>query len=429
MKDPILEFSSISVVYDYINSLQSNTPSVRDECDISSYQINHFQVGQGASSVVEASSVISLGAPLTDEEYGGVLRSVDVTSATLYIREGVPFTDQDFVSITNQGQLGTSSLVSVVFLDEQTANGTTINEVGLFVDNPFLVQGQASQLEQAPTNNPNQLGFAPNSPSNSTVDTSPREEPGHLLAAYRHITPIQKEDYFSLMIRWTLNFTEDRSPFVPTVTTTTQTMTSVTSTTSTTATTASTTTPITSTSTITTSTITTSTTTATTIATTAATTIATTVATTIATTLSTTTAATTAATTTTALQTPWFVYQDTSGNDVLTIYAIPTADSGVSAGANGNAIYHGLSRSGARGGPYAYAIKLFNSLSTPTAGVGIATYQGVNGTNPIASLVGVINANTNYHLIRAIFHNETEDVYSDPNTYANATQFTNGSGG
>ena len=92
---------------------QSNTPSVRDECDISSYQINHFQVGQGASSVVEASSVISLGAPLTDEEYGGVLRSVNVTSATLYIREGVPFTDQDFVSITNQGQLGTSSLVSI----------------------------------------------------------------------------------------------------------------------------------------------------------------------------------------------------------------------------------------------------------------------------------------------------------------------------
>ena len=120
-----------------------------------------------------------------------------------------------------------------------------------------------------------------------------------------------------------------------------------------------------------------------------------------------------------------------NGNDVLTIYAMPTAEPdppgpGEIAGTAGNAIYHGLKRSGARPGPYSYNLKLFDSNN---AGVGIATYSASAGSTAIEDLVDDINTgHSNYPYIFAIFHNESEAEFSDPNTYANAIAFTNGSG-
>jgi len=181
--------------------------AVRLPCDISPYQINRFQVGTGASGVTETSAVYALGAPLEDGKYGGSARSVDVENALLYLREDTPLEEQAFVKLERQGQLGTSSLVSVVFLDEQTANGIKIDEVGLFVDNPFLYFKYGSTLGVAPANF-SQLGGG--ATASGAVGTPDPERPGHLLAAYRQITPVQKESYFSLMIRWTINFSVDR---------------------------------------------------------------------------------------------------------------------------------------------------------------------------------------------------------------------------
>ena len=185
-----------------------DTPPVRDKCELGHFQISHFQVGSGASGVPETSGVVSLGAPLSDAQYGSVGRSVDITSGILYEEEGIPLGVQDFVILKNQGILGTSSLVSVVFLDEQTANGHTINEVGLFVDNPFLsldTSGVRFRTEPSPVN---LLGGNGGGTGGGAIEIS--EVPGHLLAAYRHISPIKKENYFSLLIRWSINFSLPR---------------------------------------------------------------------------------------------------------------------------------------------------------------------------------------------------------------------------
>ena len=176
-----------------------DTPPVRDKCELGHFQISHFQVGSGASGVPETSGVVSLGAPLSDAQYGSVGR-------ILYEEENIRVGAQDFVLLKNQGILGTSSLVSVVFLDEQTANGHTINEVGLFVDNPFLsLDTSGVRFLTAPIPS-NQLGGNGNEPGEGAVVIS--EVPGHLLAAYRHITPIKKENFFSLLIRWSINFSQ-----------------------------------------------------------------------------------------------------------------------------------------------------------------------------------------------------------------------------
>ena len=182
---------------------------VRNKCNISPYQLTHFQVGTGASGVTETSAVVSLGSPLSDSEYGDHLRSVDITSGMLYLEEDIPFAEQDFITVKNQGVLGASSLVSVIFLDEETANGQTIDEVGLFVDNPFMVLESRPTLGNLGHANPNQLGGG-QEVGIRAVGTPSNEAPGHFLAAYRHIKPIVKKDYFALMIRWSINFSIPR---------------------------------------------------------------------------------------------------------------------------------------------------------------------------------------------------------------------------
>ena len=187
-------------------------PTVRDKCDIAPYQISYFQVGSGASGVPETSGVFSLGSPLSDAQYGSIGRSVEPGAAMLYLTEGVPLTKQDFITIANQGVLGASSFVSVILLDEQTANGQTLNEVGLFVDNPFLATSETGEQDGvkqvAPIRAGNLLGQENSGGGESRITT---EAPGRLLAAYRHIPSIQKEDFFSLLIRWSINFSVPRT--------------------------------------------------------------------------------------------------------------------------------------------------------------------------------------------------------------------------
>ena len=191
-----------------------NRKLVRKPCDTSPYLITRFQVGQGASGVTETSAVIALGSPLSREEYGGNMVSVSLASGTLYANEATPLEEQTFIAIENQGVLGTSSLVSVIHLDDSTANGSTINEVGLFVDNPFLITREPPQFSNINPQVSDQLGGEGNGMvgvGESIVGTPEEEAPGYLLAAYRHITPIQKESYFSLMIRWKINFSIPRT--------------------------------------------------------------------------------------------------------------------------------------------------------------------------------------------------------------------------
>ena len=49
------------------------------------------------------------------------------------------------------------------------------------------------------------------SPPDDPASNEVYEEPGQLLAAYKKFTPIQKESYFSLLIRWKINFSIERA--------------------------------------------------------------------------------------------------------------------------------------------------------------------------------------------------------------------------
>jgi hypothetical protein len=147
-------------------------------CDPRNYQITKFQVGKGgaATAGVEGAEdpfTVSLGKPLTKEEYGTGQVSITTTSGGLYSEQGLMLDTQEFGNITMKSQV-LSSLVHVWSLDEETANGQIIDEAGLFVENPYL-----------------------------------EEPPGHMLAAYKKFTPIRKENYFTLLFRWKISFPID----------------------------------------------------------------------------------------------------------------------------------------------------------------------------------------------------------------------------
>jgi len=184
------------------------------------YQISHMQVGTGASSIPgdvgeESSSVVVLGRPLTRKEYGGPGQSMllEPHDHMIYSDIDVPIERQTVAKVGNQGVI-TSSLISVIVLDEQTANGQSINEVGLFVNNPYVVTGTPSDDYDSAGISPGLLGDPItgsvgdiNHPSSG--DDKTFFDPGNLLAAYRKFNPIDKEPYFSLLIRWAVSFTED----------------------------------------------------------------------------------------------------------------------------------------------------------------------------------------------------------------------------
>jgi len=179
------------------------------KCTMSHYQISKWQVGQGASGVSPTSAVTTLVKPLTDVEYGGSLRSVSIQPQEwLFDAQDEKIEKQDFGILTQQGSV-VSSLVSVWSLDEETANGTTIDEAGLFVENPSLYEPQESLTTGGNAPNISLLG-GPSQFGQSTEDdiTLPHSG-GHVLAAYKQFTPIRKERYFTLLFRWSIAFSEE----------------------------------------------------------------------------------------------------------------------------------------------------------------------------------------------------------------------------
>ena len=197
-----------------------NPVDPNDKCRMWPYHISHMQLGEGASSLKAtyedatlASGITSLGQPLTRAQYGGPSKSIMLEDEDhwIYSNEGVKIAAQTVGVIGNQGAL-VSGLVSVIVVDESTANGTVLDEVGLLVNNPYLVE------EQIPGGGDSPLGRI--GPTTSLLGgghtgtgefhaPKPQYEPGNLLAAYRQFPAIKKEEYFTLLIRWKINFTEN----------------------------------------------------------------------------------------------------------------------------------------------------------------------------------------------------------------------------
>ena len=183
----------------------------RDPCVVGHHLIGRFQVGTGAAANggdigTEEASTVSLGQPLTKAQYGNSLISVNVAPGILYSGENTALDNQDFGRLTSKSVVG-SSMVHVWSLDEETANGQTLDEAGLFVLNPYLKErGDAPLVESSPRIQ--LVGGSVGDNSTTDIPTS-RYEPGHLLAAYKKFKPIQKENYFSLLFRWTISFQEE----------------------------------------------------------------------------------------------------------------------------------------------------------------------------------------------------------------------------
>ena len=179
------------------------------ECELNPYQITRFQVGTGASGTSAMSSTVQLGNPLTKQEYGNSLMSVKVASAILYKEEDVPVAKQDFGKIESKGVVG-DSIVYVWSLDEETANGQKIDEAGLFVENPYLKEKERLPYRPS-TPNIQLLGHQDTTAAGPTLDDILQHiddpfEPGHLLSAYKQFSPIHKENYFTLLFRWSITF-------------------------------------------------------------------------------------------------------------------------------------------------------------------------------------------------------------------------------
>lgn len=174
-------------------------------CDVKGYKIQHSQVGSGASGQAESASVNTLVSPLTSEQYGpeGSI-STDIENHDLWGSESILLsTNEPFILIPMQGSIE-ESLVSVISLDSQTANGQTLNEIGLFVFNPFH-----KYITGADIGEPDHVSVDPEA---GEVIASARaiENPGCVLAAYRQFSDIKKEDYFELLFRWSIFFSKNQ---------------------------------------------------------------------------------------------------------------------------------------------------------------------------------------------------------------------------
>lgn len=139
---------------------------------ISDFQIRYFQVGTGGSSVISTydKSQVELVSRLTAAEYGGV-SPILISNHRRLIPHTLSVQLQDFIYIPDSliKRSGVNSVTYILTLDENTANGNILNEIGLYVDNPRA--------------------------------QSPKQS---ILVAYKPFTDIPKTEEFSLVFKWTI---------------------------------------------------------------------------------------------------------------------------------------------------------------------------------------------------------------------------------
>ena len=181
-------------------------------CEIRIYQIDNFQLGTGASGITPKVNQGTLSAPLSMAEYGGARASAPLSKVTVYANEDAPINDQIVAGVYSRGGVD-KKIVYVMLLDEHTANDQSLNEIGLFVNNPFNVVTEFA----AAVGNPESRsvgGFVPDSDFTDNQNLGAATEknlrnypdPGVLLAAYKQFPTIVKEDFFTLLFRWSIRF-------------------------------------------------------------------------------------------------------------------------------------------------------------------------------------------------------------------------------
>ena len=141
---------------------------------ITDYAVDRFQAGTGGSTGLAVSGTRALGTVLTGAQYG--------SETNLEIRNHYRYDSHDannqsdsreafaIIPKTRRTMIGDHSVRYTLVLDENTANGRDLDELGLFMKNPH--------------------GFAENT---------------SILVAYKYFTAISKTSAFGLIFRWTLN--------------------------------------------------------------------------------------------------------------------------------------------------------------------------------------------------------------------------------
>lgn len=142
--------------------------------NILDYQIDRFQVGTGGATSLEVSSTDALGNNLAAIGYGSDTNLTILNNATTKQVIGGTPTVKPFAVISENmvTRVNDTSVRYTLVLDEDTANGFALNEVGLFMKNPEGVTGETRSR----------------------------------LVAYRYFSDITKNEDFGLIFRWTINF-------------------------------------------------------------------------------------------------------------------------------------------------------------------------------------------------------------------------------
>lgn len=136
--------------------------------NISSFQIAYFQLGVSGASSLQVPSTGQLSSALASGDYGTAnfeISNHDLSSGTpAEAAFGViPFAYIKKISPTR--------VMYQIHVGDDACNGQTLNEVGLFSRNP----------------------------NDSATD-------GSYLCAYRYFTPLAKQDEFSVLFRWVIEF-------------------------------------------------------------------------------------------------------------------------------------------------------------------------------------------------------------------------------
>ena len=148
--------------------------------DVSSYQVNLFQVGSSGTTALQVSSTGRLGNALTDLEIGtNSLMGLNKTAGTI-VSGTTSYTDEAFMVLPAGyiDRIDSRTARWNLHIDENTCNGSEINEIGMFSNNP--------------------------------AETNPSKS---WLCAYRFFGDITnadkgiwKSNQFSLIFRWTITF-------------------------------------------------------------------------------------------------------------------------------------------------------------------------------------------------------------------------------
>ena len=148
-----------------------------DASMLTNYQLTLFQAGTGGDGVTPLSGITSLGTALTGPQYGTSPDLTVKTDGDLWQNGSVAAAA--FCEIKSQGitKTGNTSVSYRFTLGTESANGVSIDELGLFSFDPF------------------RRFYVPGN-----------DRTASLLCAYRKFPEISKSNSFALTFKWTITF-------------------------------------------------------------------------------------------------------------------------------------------------------------------------------------------------------------------------------